>query len=562
MKIFNKVSVKIAFFLSLSMLFVISMTGFAIFRSFSRELTEETMKKDAQVIIQHGHQLESKFNEMTVLSRQIVMDAVIQNYCKQSDHDYDEKRSMINELNRYVSLYDFSDSIILVCKEEMLWNKFMLDHSFDTKIDTKENDGFLGVWVIDNGLDDLKYIPYKTSIYDLYDPSEKIGELYVLIDLKDIDTWIKELNHQNEELTLLYDDQVIIKSPSGQNEKYLQASDQRIQSSRGKMLDYDFQNSLFSLASYRSRKWMKARLGNVMMIFILLFIIMLCLTLIVIQGIVSRFTKPISEIHEGMERFATGDMKVKLQIRSNDEMQKLAETFNSMVQSIDSLLNQKLEDEKIRKKLKFDMMISKIHPHFIYNTLNSVIVMARKQGNTEVVEMVKSLICILQDSMQVHNDLLFDTIEKECEVLTAYATIQNYRYKNKFDLVIDVEERLKSRLIAKNILEPLVENAIFHGIVPKQGKGRVTVRITENNSLLTIVVEDDGVGMKEDFAEIIRKGSQQLKEYTRGDSVHSIALVNVLERIEYLYGHNGKLEVSSKKDQGTVFTITVSETEE
>ena len=93
-----------------------------------------------------------------------------------------------------------------------------------------------------------------------------------------------------------------------------------------------------------------------------------------------------------------------------------------------------MEDEKIRKKLKFDMMISKIHPHFIYNTLNSVIVMARRGGNQEVVDMVRALILILQDGMAVHEDLLMDTIARERSVIEAYVTIQNYRYKQKFSV--------------------------------------------------------------------------------------------------------------------------------
>ena len=294
------------------------------------------------------------------------------------------------------------------------------------------------------------------------------------------------------------------------------------------------------------------------MLFTLLIGILVMLTLTrAVRGI----TSPIRLLSEGMEQFAAGDMSAHVEVRSHDELERLSTNFNEMVASIHRLLSQAVEDEKIKKKLKFDMMISKIHPHFIYNTLKSVIVMAKKQGNEDVVQRVRALILILQDGMAVHEDLLTDTLRTECGVIAAYAAIQNYRYKNKFTIEYDIDPQLKDVLIAKNILQPLVENAIFHGLLPKPGPGHIRLSVHRlPDQRLSLRLEDDGVGLDAELAARIEKGAEALREHRcQEDSVHSIALVNVLERLEFLYGSRLSFHVQSAPGQGTAFLLEVPE---
>ena len=279
------------------------------------------------------------------------------------------------------------------------------------------------------------------------------------------------------------------------------------------------------------------------------------LFLLILSRIVKQFTAPLTTLTDGLNQFASGDLTTQIDIHSHDELEVLGDTFNTMVVRIHQLLDQAVEDEKIRKKLKFDMMISKIHPHFIYNTLNSVIVMARRGGNQEVVDMVRALILILQDGMAVHEDLLMDTIARERSVIEAYVTIQNYRYKQKFSVVYDIEPGLEEQLIAKNILQPLVENAIFHGIIPKDGPGQLTLSIHRRQDQLHVEVRDDGVGLRPELAALIEQGAEALSAHRQAEknSVHSIALVNVCERLEFLYGHPVHLKVQSELGKGTAF---------
>lgn len=329
-----------------------------------------------------------------------------------------------------------------------------------------------------------------------------------------------------------------------------------IQYDNGYLLATEVGNGRLCVASFIPNDYLFENFNQILLLFILTSLIVAIIFIYICIQIITKAMQPVNALTEGIEQFASGNLNTQVDIHSHDEFELLGNNFNMMVLNINQLLQESIEDEKIKKKLKFDMMISKIHPHFIYNTLNSVIVLARKQGNNDVIEMVKALILILQDGMSIHKDLLYDTIATEISVIQAYVTIQNYRYKDKIQLNLDIDEDLYSCRIAKNVLQPIVENAIFHGIVPKNGKGCVSVSIHKIDGQLRISIHDDGVGIDEELASRIEKGSNYIVD-ANDNSVHSIALVNVCERLEFLYGKNMHLKVNGAKGEGTTFTIDV-----
>ena len=330
----------------------------------------------------------------------------------------------------------------------------------------------------------------------------------------------------------------------------------KIKYQSGYLLSTSIGDGRLKVASYVSNDYLFSNFNKILSLFILTSIGVSIIFIYICVVIIKKAMKPIDDLTSAINEFASGNLKTQVEIKTEDEFAILGKNFNSMVLSINNLLEETIEDEKIKKKLKFDMMISKIHPHFIYNTLNSVIILARKQGNNDVVEMVKSLILILQDGMSIHKDLLYDTIANEIEIIKAYVTIQNYRYKDKINLDIEIAESLLEYKIAKNILEPIVENAIFHGIVPKSGKGNILLSINKVDDKLIINVVDDGVGINETIANDIERGASYLSS-KNDNSVHSIALVNVCERLEFLYGKKSHISVKGIKENGTTFIIEV-----
>ena len=164
-----------------------------------------------------------------------------------------------------------------------------------------------------------------------------------------------------------------------------------------------------------------------------------------------------------------------LEIKTGDELEMLSCQFNKMAERIEEFIKRRIQDERINKKLKFDMLMSKIHPHFLYNTLNSVIYLARRDHNQDIEKMVQSLILILQDGMAAYSGKSCAMLKEELEVVSAYCVIQNYRYKDKVSVSIEVPDELTTAYVPKNILQPLVENSIYHGIAPMEENGSIEI---------------------------------------------------------------------------------------
>ena len=202
------------------------------------------------------------------------------------------------------------------------------------------------------------------------------------------------------------------------------------------------------------------------------------------------------------------------------------------------------------------MLMSKIHPHFLYNTLNSVIYLARRDHNQDIEKMVQSLILILQDGMAAYSGEICAMLKEELEVVSAYCVIQNYRYKDKVSVNIEVPDSLKTAYVPKNILQPLVENAIYHGIVPMEENGTVEILAERREEMLDLWVIDTGIGMDENEL----KGLEQ--NGTGHPGVHSIGIKSIRERLEYLYQEHYSFEIYSEKGKGTTVLISIPYQEE
>lgn len=197
------------------------------------------------------------------------------------------------------------------------------------------------------------------------------------------------------------------------------------------------------------------------------------------------------------------------------------------------------------------MLMSKIHPHFLYNTLNSVIYLARRDHNQDIEKMVQSLILILQDGMAAYSGKSCAMLKEELEVVSAYCVIQNYRYKDKVSVSIEVPDELTTAYVPKNILQPLVENSIYHGIAPMEENGSVEILAEQREDMLDLWVIDTGIGMDEEEL----KGLEQNGKGHSG--VHSIGIKSIRERLEYLYPEHYSFEIYSEKGKGTTILISV-----
>ena len=266
-------------------------------------------------------------------------------------------------------------------------------------------------------------------------------------------------------------------------------------------------------------------------------------------------TPPITALQNRITKISSGDFSFDPAIEWNNELGDIGRGINSMSASVTALMDHRLEYEKQKQDLEYRMLQNQINPHFIYNTLNSIKWMATIQHAPGIAEMVTALSRLLK-SVSKSNERLVPLYE-EFALLNDYFTIQQYRYGGTITLdvsYIEDEKLNHSCLIPRFTLQPLVENAIFHGIEPKGSAGEVTLRVerdTANGDVL-IRLTDDGIGMT---AEQAAKALQEPGPEEAAAKYRHVGMWNVHKRLQYSFGEAYGLSIESEPGVGTTVMV-------
>lgn len=277
--------------------------------------------------------------------------------------------------------------------------------------------------------------------------------------------------------------------------------------------------------------------------------------LIIMIPFIKRFTKPLGEVSEQMGEIAKGNLSARVVVESHDEIGEVGEAFNIMSEKLKDNINKLIEKEKIEETMRYSLLISQVDPHFIYNTMNTITYLAQKGRNEDVITVNKAMIEILRDRLRIEVSEVYDTIEQEISVVQQYLTIQKYRYEGTFKAKIEVSENVKDCFIAKNILQPLIENAVLHGILANKDEngevlgGCITIKIEKQDNHLFIMIHDNGAGMSEETLNTIK---YQSKATIRGKH---IGIRNIRERLNYIYGESKNINIQSVEGEGTSVTL-------
>ena len=277
----------------------------------------------------------------------------------------------------------------------------------------------------------------------------------------------------------------------------------------------------------------------------------LLLGVILISSIIAReITRPIRQLRDSMSMVEEGQFdKANVAVTAKNEIGSLSKSFNVMTERIHTLMEQNVYEQKQKRKNEMKALQAQINPHFLYNTLDSIIWMSEAGQNEEVVLMTSALAKLLRQS--ISNDREQVTVEEEIEYVRSYLTIQKMRYKDKLEYSIEVSPEINHIMIIKFALQPLVENAIYHGLKYKETKGNLNIRGYERGDKAYITIADDGVGMDEDVLEHIF--DETMKEHKS----NGVGVPNVQKRLQLYYGPEYGISYISRKGVGTVATVTV-----
>jgi len=321
-------------------------------------------------------------------------------------------------------------------------------------------------------------------------------------------------------------------------------------------------NSKWCLVSFVSEQTIYRSFSRYVFSFAAGMLAFLIITLVTLPNVLAKIVKPISTLSAAMKKASPDNLGCQIEIESNDEVGELSHSFNNMMKELKNSVEIIAEKTKQEQKIKYSLLVAQIDPHFIYNTINSINYLARKGRCDDIIAVNSALIYILQDRLRVNDIEITDTIENEIKVIEQYICIQRYMYEGSLELQWYVDDSLLSEQIPKNMIQPLIENAIFHGLIDEENgniSGKIEIYIDRQGEEIVVRVKDNGSGIDPEKLALLQMPRLSFSSVERGKN---IGLSNIRGRLFFLYGQSDIMRIESSPGEGTSITLRfkISET--
>ena len=278
-----------------------------------------------------------------------------------------------------------------------------------------------------------------------------------------------------------------------------------------------------------------------------IFFLFLMIGGILATSITRAMYKPIKNMTNTVEKVSKGDLSLRVDVTTEDEIGTLCREFNHMLDNLEDLIARVIEEERLKKDAELEALQYQITPHFMYNTLNSIKYAALIKGEKELGALIGDFVELLQAS--INKKGTFISVADELHILKNYIHLQEFRYQGSFDVEYAIAKEACGCYIPRLILQPLVENAILHGIDMKGGNGRLIIRGRVEGTRLTLSVIDNGRGMTKEQIETLLCSKAK-----KTNGLSAIGVPNVRERLELYYEAEGGI-IYESSENGTTATI-------
>lgn len=403
---------------------------------------------------------------------------------------------------------------------------------------------------------------YSSNFSDLMnkvDQLKKSSSENTYPKFRDVKNMLLTFNEKSNEVISKYD--------TGVSKIYINQSVQELQRNKRYIQD-DIKSllliKLMDIQGYYSNFWEKINVGEKLSYILTLLITITCFLFALVFS--KQISVPIHQLVLRLKKVAKGELNVdKIDMSTNDEINVLIEAFNYMMSEIKVLIERIKEKANVEKQLKeqeiknlemanllnqseLNFLQSQINPHFLFNTLNSITILAEIEEAGQTRKMIESMSNILQYNLRKLNDRV--TLKEELEIIKNYLYIQRTRHGNRIEYSFDIDEAILNHSIPSMIIQPFVENSIMHGLEPKEGKGFLELGIYDKGEKIEIVIKDNGIGMSQKVLE------QIMERNLSQDSRKGIGVLNVVRRLEIYYG-NDVIDLESELGKGTTIRIRV-----
>ncbi|NBD24600.1 cache domain-containing sensor histidine kinase [Paenibacillus glycinis] len=301
-------------------------------------------------------------------------------------------------------------------------------------------------------------------------------------------------------------------------------------------------------------------------LYLVTFVFIVCMLGIAASYYLSHsISRPISQLASFMRKVEEGNMSIRIPEEREDEIGLLGRSFNKMLSQMTRLISQVWAEQRLKREAELRSLQAHIQPHFLYNTLDTIQWLARKDGAKEATEMVEALSKLFRIGLSKGQEMI--PLADEIEHIRSYLKIQQTRYKDKLNYTIEVDGSCDDLFVLKLILQPLVENAIYHGIKERRGPGMIAIRAMISEEILELVIQDDGAGMSEARLESLRavlravpsvyeaSAAQRSAEERPQGQAASYGLRNVQERMRLSFGETSGIAIESREKAGTTVII-------
>lgn len=404
------------------------------------------------------------------------------------------------------------------------------------------------------------------SSFDKIDEDEQIKDPYKLIEelrnefgnLADITTdpqsasWLKSLLRNMDTLEDRTDDLRKNIERGGQYASNMEMLENNIYILTDLIQD-DIQYYIYyqtkSIESLKNE--LNSRISTFIIVIVFLTGVIVIAAVLIAGYVVNGITKPVSELCTVTEKIARGEFESRVGVSTDDEIAILAESVNDMARHLQVMVGQIKEDERKMRHAELRLLQEQINPHFLYNTLDTIVWLIEIGNHDGAVNMLMSLSEFFRLVLSKGKEVI--TIREEEQHIRSYLEIQQVRYHDILDYSIEIDPEIYDCLILKLTLQPLIENSLYHGIKYKRAKGEIRVTGYKEGDNVILVVEDTGVGMDEEtYSRIKEEIMLPSKKREKG-----FGLANVNERIRMNYGNEYGMKIFSEKNKGTRIEITI-----
>lgn len=273
------------------------------------------------------------------------------------------------------------------------------------------------------------------------------------------------------------------------------------------------------------------------------------------RSVTFSINNPIKRLENLSKKIAEGDFSVRVELPQVSELDGLTENLNIMAVKIQELIAENIKEQQNLQKSEMKALQAQITPHFLYNTFDTIVWLAEEKKNAQVIDITRAFSSFFRISLNKGKDFL--SVREEFEHVKSYLTIQKIRYRDILDYEIEYQSEMADCQILKLVLQPLVENALYHGIKNKRGRGLLSVKGWLENNRLCFCVKDNGIGMKEEKLADIMK---QIDSLTVPEDLNNVyGLYNVNKRLKLYYNTDTKLMITSQYGAGTTVFFSVPE---